>query len=274
MPHDNELQNILAFLHQERSVDFSDYKPGTLVRRINLRLLTTGTPDYPAYRRYLDAHPAEIDELFAALTITVSRFFRNPLTFEILREFILPQLLEAAPPGGLRIWCAGCARGEEAYSLAILYRELCRQEGWILPLYLLATDIDLAALAVAARGHYPEEALVEVKKATLDQYFTPERNGYQIKEEIRSLVIFARHDLTTCQAPRAGIFSDYHLILCRNTLIYFNRDLGARVVTSLARSLLPNGMLVLGEAETIPSSLARHLREIFPRTHIYRKEGD
>lgn len=272
MHENSDLQSILGILCEQHAIDFSLYKPGSLKRRINLRLLATGILDYAAYRRYLAEHPEEIDLLLAALTITVSHFFRNPLVFEVLRELVIPELIECAPIGGLRIWCAGCARGEEAYSLAILMREICVREAADFPISILATDIDEAALAFAEQGCYQEEALAEVKKRYLDSCFRAEGDTYRVREDIRAVTNFARHDLTTCQPPRAGIFFDYQLIFCRNTLIYFNRDLSDRVVGFLARGLAPGGYLVLGEAETIPTDLSRQFREIIPHTRIYRKE--
>jgi chemotaxis methyl-accepting protein methylase len=271
MPDSSDIKNILDVLHRQRAIDFSGYKPGTLMRRIDLRRLCTGTPDYASYLRYLSAHPEEIDLLLDALTITVSSFFRDPLVFEILREFVIPSLIELDPPGGLRVWSAGCARGEEAYSVSILIRESFSRETPELPIYILASDIDKPALARAAQGLYQGDALAEVKKQYLDTYFYPDGDGYRIMDGIRSPVIFVRHDITSCHPPKEGVFSDYHLILCRNTLIYFSQELGEKIVTSLARSLIPGGYLVLGEAETIPAPLMREFSEIFPRTRIYRK---
>ena len=268
----DDLVGILEFVKEKRAIDFSAYKPGTIKRRIALRLLDTGMPDYNAYSRHLSADPVEIDRLLDALTINVSRFFRNPLVFEILKEFILPELIDAAPTGGLRIWCAGCARGEEAYSIAILLKEISAAITATVPAFILATDIDRSALAFAASASYRDEALTEVKKAVLEKYFVAENNGYRLTEEIRSMVTFAWHDLTTSQPPKEGIFSNYHLILCRNTLIYFNRELGERTMEFLSGVLAAGGCLVLGEAEAIPSRLHRGLREAIPRTRIFRKE--
>jgi chemotaxis methyl-accepting protein methylase len=271
MRDNGDLSGILDVLHVQRAIDFSGYRTGTLMRRIDLRLLSTGTPDYAAYLRYLSEHPAEIDLLLDALTITVSHFFRNPLVFEVLHELVIPSLAELNPPGGLRVWCAGCARGEEAYSVSMLISEICSREIPERPVYILASDIDRPALAFAVQGCFQGDALAEVKKHYLDTYFYPGGDGYRVVDELRSMVTFVRHDVTTCRAPKEGVFSDYHLILCRNTLIYFNRELGEQVVTSLARSLTPGGYLVLGEAETLPAALMREFREIFPRTRIYRK---
>ncbi|MFZ2224300.1 MAG: protein-glutamate O-methyltransferase CheR [Candidatus Deferrimicrobium sp.] len=270
--YQDDLAKILEFVREKRSIDFNAYKPGTVKRRIDLRLLQSGMSDYNAYSRHLSADPAEIDLLLDALTINVSRFFRNPLVFEILKEHILPTLIDTSPPGGLRIWCAGCAGGEEAYSIAILLKEISPAITATVPAFILATDIDRSALAFAASASYRDEALTEVKKAVLEKYFVAENNGYRLTEEIRSLVTFAWHDLTTSQPPKEGIFSNYHLILCRNTIIYFNRELGERTMEFLSGVLASGGCLVLGEAETIPSRLHRDLREAIPRTRIFRKE--
>lgn len=270
--HQDDLAGILEFVKKKRAIDFNAYKPGTVKRRIDLRLLQTGMPEYNAYYRHLSTDPAEIDLLLDALTINVSRFFRNPLVFEILKEFILPELIDAAPAGGLRIWCAGCARGEEAYSIAILLKEYSAAKATAVPAFILATDIDRSALTFAARAFYRDEALTEVKKAVLEKYFVAENNGYRLTEEIRSMVTFAWHDLATSRPPKKGIFSNYHLVLCRNTLIYFNRELGERTMEFLSGVLAAGGCLVLGEAEAVPSRLHRGLREAIPRTRIFRKE--
>lgn len=268
----DDLAGILEFVKEKRSIDFRAYKPGTLKRRIDLRLLQTGMPDYDAYSRHLSADPAEIDLLLDALTINVSRFFRNPLIFEVLKEHVLRELIDTTPTGGLRIWCAGCARGEEAYSIAILLKEISPAITATVPAFILATDIDRPALAFAASASYRDEALAEVKKTVLEKYFVAENNGYRLTEEIRSMVTFGWHDLAASQPPKEGIFSNYHLILCRNTLIYFNRELGERTMEFLSGVLAAGGCLVLGEAEAIPSRLHRNLREAIPRTRIFRKE--
>lgn len=266
------LSGILDFVKEKRAIDFSAYKHGTINRRMALRLLETGMPDYDSYYRHLSADPAEIDLLLDALTINVSCFFRNPLVFEILKEQILPTLIEASPPGGLRIWCAGCARGEEAYSIAILLKEISPEIGETVPAFILATDIDRSALAFAASAFYRGDALTEVKKAVFEKYFVAGNNGYRLTGEIRSMVTFARHDLATSKPPKEGIFSNYHLILCRNTLIYFNRELAERTVKFLSGVLDAGGYLVLGEAEAVPSRLRRDLRGAIPRPGIFRKE--
>lgn len=274
MSDSSDLGNILDVLQEQRAIDFHSFKSATLGRRIKLRLFSTGMPDYKAYGRYLAEHPDEIDLLLNALSVTVSHFFRNPLVFEVLREFVVPELIASAPAGGLRIWCAGCGRGEEAYSIAILLRESCSRATLHFPVNILATDIDRQALAHAARGEYRGEALAEVKKQYLDTFFSTQSGElYRINDDIRSLIHFAYHNVTTCRSPREVVFNDCHLIFCRNVLIYYDGERGGKVVSFLARSLSPGGFLVLGEAETIPAILAPEFREVIPRTRIYRKEN-
>lgn len=267
------LAPLLAFLAAQRLSDFSAYQPNLLRRRLQVRLRLLGLPDLTAYQAYLGENPDEIAQLLEALSISVSHFFRNPLTFALLRERIIPALIDAADPAGVRIWCAGCGQGEEAYSLALLIHDYCGNEGITPPVLILASDIDRAALVRGQRGWYRPEALAEVSKGYLDRYFTDEGEGYQVVAPVRELVRFIHHDLTSNTPPPEGIFADYQLILCRNVLIYFNRAHGSLVQQQLAAQLTPGGWLVLGEAESLATALGGSLRELMPTTHIFRKEN-
>ena len=263
---------LIAFLGRQRLIDFDAYLPSMLQRRIRLRLESLALPDFGAYHAYLIEHPEEISRLFDSLSITVSHFFRNHLTFAVLREQIIPALIAAAGDEGVRIWCAGCGQGEEAYSIAILIYDYCRREGLSPSVLLLASDIDREALTRAQRGWYQPELLDEVTTGVLDRYFSPDGEGYQLAAPVRELVTFVHHDLTCGTPPREGIFSDYQLILCRNVLIYFNRERGSMLQKQLATQLRPGGWLVLGEAEGISTALGNTLCEVMPDSHIYRKE--
>lgn len=267
------LEPLLAVLASRRLIDFDAYHPAMLRRRLQLRLRMLSLPDFSAYHAYLNEHPEEIDRLLEAMSITVSCFFRNRLTFALLRERIIPALISAAGDEGVRIWCAGCGQGEEAYSMAILTHDYCQQEGISKPVLILATDIDREALTWAQRGWYPSETLDEVSKRHFEQYFTASGNGYQLAAVVRGLVTFAHHDLTSGTLPPEGIFSDYQLILCRNVLIYFKPERSSVVQRQLAAHLKFGGWLVLGEAETIVPTLGNSLEEVMPGTHIFRKEG-
>lgn len=266
----DNLHTLLEYVRKLRAIDFNAYRPGTIKRRLEIRLSATGMPDYASYLQYIEENPKEIDALIDTLTIKVSHFFRNSFVFEVMKSFILPELIDTHRGDALRIWCAGCARGEEAYSVAILLKEVMGKEKIFPQTFILATDIDRETVEDARRAVYTTESLVEVKKGCLDKYFTVEHDFYRLKNEIRSMVTFAYHDVTTCKLPKEGIFSDYHLILCRNVLIYFERDTQERVMGSLSGSILKDGYLVLGESETIPHQLD-NFYEVMPYTKAFKK---
>lgn len=269
----DDIQELFEYIRVERAIDFSACRMNPLRRRLQLRLSATGASDYASYRNFLSVNPGELTALIDALTIKISHFFRNPLVFEILLSTVLPRLLESCKRETLRIWCGGCARGEEAYSLAILLKELADKEELQQDIFIIGTDIDRDALADAERAVYRAEALTEVKKGHLDRYFTVRDGAYEINPEVRSMVTFAYHDVTTGMPPKEGIFSDYHLVLCRNVLIYFNADLQESVLTAFSRLQQSGDYLVLGEAESMPVPLTQAYSEIIPRTKIFRKGG-
>lgn len=271
--HESEdFRRLLDFLADQRLLDFSAYTPDMLRRQLAGRLVACELPDYGAYRDFLVGHPDEVDRLAESLAITVSHFFRNPLTFALLGERIIPALFARADAGGLRVWCAGCGQGEEAYSLAMCIDNHRRREKLHTPVLVLATDINQPSLEWAAQGWYRAEALEEVRKRDLEHHFVPERGGYRISEAIRSLVTFARHDVTSALAPAAGIFADYQLILCRNVLIYFSLAHNTRTQEQLVARLSPGGYLVRGEAEAVAPSLTEIMQEVLPGSHIFRKQ--
>ncbi len=269
--NERELYNVLEYVKELRAIDFSAYRLNTIRRRIALRLLSAGIPDYTSYQQYLKENPKEMDALIDALTIKVSHFFRTPLIFEALRSFILPELVDLHKDEGLRIWCAGCARGEEAYSLAILIMEITDKEAFPPNVLIVGTDIYRESLEDAKKAVYKTGSLLEVKKGYLDDYFIREKDFYRLKESIKSMVTFACHDITSCKPPKEGIFSDYHLILCRNVLIYLEPELQKRALRCFSDLLTDNGYLVLGEAETMPLQLMKGFQEIIPRMKIFRK---
>ena len=272
----DDLTHLLDYVKGLRGLDFKTYQPNSIRRRLALRLVALNIQDYQAYRHYLTENDQEIDALIDSLTLKVSRFFRNPFVFEALATFLLPRLIavagETAGSEPIRVWCAGCGRGEEPYSLAILFRELLVDHSAPPLVFILATDIDEQALAAAREAVYPEEAMAEVKKAQLNRYFRLEQGQYRLHDEIKKMVTFDRHDVTSAMAPTTGVFSGYHLILCRNVQIYFNRHIQCRTMTTLTGCLRKGGALVLGEAETLPETLSG-LVEMLPSSKIFIKEN-
>ncbi|MCF8091313.1 MAG: hypothetical protein K9K40_02505 [Desulfotignum sp.] len=173
------LNHILCFLKEKRGVDFNGYHPDMLLRRIKKRITDTNCRDFTAYLSHLEQHADEIDLLLDVITINVSRFFRDTLTFELLADRTLPQIVMKKARSrdySLRIWSAGCAMGEEPYSVAILVHELLNREGVALNRHLFATDIDTRVLQAAARAVYPFSSIENIKYRLLKKYFLPKDN--------------------------------------------------------------------------------------------------
>ena len=267
---------ILNYLYQQRGLDFSGYHPPMLVRRIAQRLGATGCADLGDYLVRLRRDGAELDCLLDVLTINVSRFFRDTLTFELIADRILPPLiLEKTRQGdhSLRIWSAGCAGGEEPYSVAILIHELLRKERRAMHPLLFATDIDAKALRFAAEAVYPFSSIKNIKYRLLTQYFAPDGDGFRLSPEIRGTVAFSRYDMLDKKhrVPPESIYGSFDLVLCRNLLIYYNHAYQDAIFDRLYHALAPEGRLVLGEAEAPTENYRRHFGRMVDASPIYRK---
>jgi chemotaxis protein methyltransferase CheR len=270
------LTPILDYLMARRGFDFSGYHPAMLARRIGQRLTATACKDFSEYLSCLQENPAELDHLIDVITINVSRFFRDTLTFELIADRILPSLVRekaAARDQSLRIWSAGCARGEEPYSLAILIHELLEKEGPAVNLHLFATDIDGRALADAGNALYPLSSVENIKHRLLTKYFTPEGTSFRLLPRIRELVTFSLYDMLDKKhgVPPESVFGNFDLVLCRNMLIYFNIEYQEAIFEKLYHSLANEGCLILGEAEAPTMAYRRHFSRILDFSPIYRK---
>ncbi|MCC6313158.1 MAG: PAS domain-containing protein, partial [Thermomicrobiales bacterium] len=233
------------------------------------RMAATGTATLAEYQRYTEAHPAELQRLVASFLIKVTDFFRDPELFAYLREHVLPQAIaEARGRGELRLWSAGCATGEEAYSLAMLVAELLDEEEVSLHVRIFATDIAADAVEFARRGLYPASALSGLSPETIERHFLPVDGAFEVRKAVRATIVFGEHDLGH-RAP----FPRIDLVLCRNVLIYFTPELQRRALHLFAFSLRQGGWLVLGKAETV-----NPLPEFFaldqPRLKVYRRVGE
>lgn len=274
--HREELSDLLEFINEQRGVDFALYRHATIMRKLDLRLRETGTVSYGAYLAYLKSHPAEIEDLVAALTIKVTSFFRNPLVFELLSSRIIPELMSRFKP--LRIWSLGCASGEEPYSLAIIVRDLLKREKETANVGIVGTDIDASAIGKAIKGEYPEKGLAEVRKRYVDEFFqlirgpSAKEHIYRISDQIRSMVRFEKDDIVSGLKRAKDAGRPYHIILCRNLLIYMNRDLQEEVLSNISRILCSGGYLVIGESETLPDAVRDGFTQNFPGIKIYCKK--
>jgi two-component system CheB/CheR fusion protein len=242
------LHDILEQVSHQASLDFRPYKTSTILRRINRRMTATHCPSMREYAEYLKVHPDEVTELVKAFLINVTQFFRDPEAFVYLRETILPKLIAHARARDrvLRFWAAGCATGEEAYSLAMLLTDVLGTELSQWSIKVFATDLDDAAITFARRGLYSENVLKDVPSDYRERFFERVDHGYRISKALRQMVIFGQQDLS-----RSAPFPHIDLIFCRNVLIYFTPALQEYVLNQLAFSLAPHGYLFLGKAETV-----------------------
>ncbi len=261
------LDPLLSLLQKHTRHDFSLYKPTTLNRRIERRMAIHGIPDLADYTRFLAKNDQEVQLLFRELLIGVTEFFRDRDAWAYLIEKGLPELLtNRQQEHPLRAWVVGCSTGEEAYSLAIAFTEALEQlqPGEDLNLKIFASDISPEAIAVARRGQYSLDIERAVTKDRLARFFTRHDNYYQIKPSIRDKVLFASHDVIL-DPP----FTRLDLIVCRNLLIYFNLALQKRILPLFHYSLGPNGLLMLGNSETI-GRLNHLFAPLKPGMRLYR----
>lgn len=252
-------------LERERGFRGSQYRQKCLKRRVAVRMRARGALSPNDYVALLDGDPEEYDRLLRTLTINVSRFFRNPETWEVLRVRILPELLRRGPP--TLMWSAGSAAGEEAYSLAILAYEWLAARGeqdWK-GIRIVGTDIDEGSLAAARAAVYPDMALEEVPPRFRRRWFVRDRDWY-LKPPIPSLVEFHLLDILEGQPEFQA-----DLILCRNLLIYLDRTAQDEVFRNFVQVLRPGGYLVLGRVETLSRQARSHFEVIDSRERIYRK---
>jgi len=268
--------SILKELRRMRGLDLSGYRRNVIEKRIIARIaeLNMSLSDYHAYLR---TSPAECDRLIDALLINVSSFFRDPLCYEVLAWNILPRIIEKKRKNRnreIRVWSAGCATGEEPYSIAILVAEIMAHEEPDWTPYVFATDISRKALAAARDGLYFQENLENVKLGIVEKYFTRRDDRYGIRDSIRKMVSFSSDDLAseTRFAPSDSVFGTFDLILCRNVLIYFSPDLQKKVFRKLCMALDNGGYLVLGRAESPGPDCPVSLNRIDGFNRIFQKK--
>ncbi len=241
------LPAVLELLGRHYRVDLRDYKPGTLERRTERRIAMHQLSGWPAYLEYLDAHPDEVDLLYRDLLIGVTSFFRDPEEWEALAGDILPELVEKRQDAGaVRLWSAGCATGEEPYSLAMVLLEHVGSLGGGLAAKVFASDASERALSIARRGEYPASIEGAVGSGRLRRFFKPCDPGFKVDRPLRDAVTFAAQDLLS-DPP----FAHLDMVSCRNVLIYLEEQAQDRLIELFHFSLRPGGILWLGSAETI-----------------------
>lgn len=253
-------------IERERGFRGNSYRQKCLRRRVSVRMRSVGVTRPEEYSAVLDSDPGEYERLLRALTINVSRFFRNPETWSVIAEQVLPDLLSRS--GRLVLWSAGSAAGEEAYSLAILVTEWLGQRGMTRSerrLRIIGTDIDADAIEAARAARYPAIALSETSPSVRRRWFAGD-DPYVLSDEIRSQVQFQHLDILK---GRPEFDSD--LIICRNLLIYLDQRAQESVFQSFAETLRPRGYLVLGRVEMLAAGIRPYFEVISARERVYRK---
>ncbi|WP_024804960.1 CheR family methyltransferase [Nocardia sp. BMG51109] len=265
---DGTLEDLLIFIRDSRGFDFTGYKRSSLARRIRKRMHEVRIDKYSDYRDYLETNADEFRYLFNTILINVTSFFRDIDAWQYLQREILPELLTTLDPGAeIRIWSAGCSSGEEAYSLAIALAEVLGIDEAVKRVKIYGTDVDEEALRDARTGMYSAKALEALSSELRDRYFEANGDKFIFRSDLRRRVIFGRHDIT-----RDAPISRLDLLVCRNTLMYFNVEAQSQIVDRYHFALREGGFLFLGKAEMLLSDGERfevaHMRQ-----RIFRRRG-
>ena len=264
-----QFEQILSILSKYEKINFCQYKISTLSRRILNRCGINQSPDLTQYIVLLNQSETERKLLRQDLLISVTQFFRDPPAWELMEQQVLPELIESLEPQEqIRVWVPACATGEEAYSLAILIDEAIQATNKQVSVKMFATDLDSKALEVASQGTYNESIKNNITPERLEKYFTYKAGSYQVKRHLREMLIIAPHDLT----KNAG-FSKMNLISCRNVMIYMQPLLQQQVLRLLHFSLASQGILFLGNAETL-GDIETEFIHINQRWKIFRKHRE
>jgi len=266
-----EFDALLEYLKQNRGFDFTGYKRASLTRRIHKRMQEVGVKTYAEFARLLEQNPAEFDQLCTTVLINVTAFFRDGVPWDELASTIVPRILEnKRPDEPLRVWSAGCASGEEAYTLAIILADALGADAFRSRVKIYATDVDEHALTMARHATYDSKQVEGVPPDLLEKYFERQDGRYIFRKDLRRIVIFGRNDLVQ-DAP----ISRVDLLVCRNTLMYFNAATQAQILGRFHFALTDGGYLFLGRAETLlahsesfaPVDLKRRIFTKVPRTN-------
>ena len=268
MTADEVVGAILQLLHQVGGIDFADYKPATVMRRIERRMQVRHCPALFQYLDLLENDRGEVITLRREMLISVTSFFRDPEVFETLAEKVIsPMVAEAQAGDSIRVWTAGIATGEEPYTIAMLFLEAFERERRWPNLKVFATDVDQQCIETAGLGQYPESAAAELSPERLERFFVKKGDSFVVKNELRQCIVFARHNLLA-DPP----FTKMDLVVCRNTLIYFKSAAQERALRALQYSIRQGGALLLGSSESLPAT-SEGLQPISSKLKIFRRTG-
>ncbi len=266
---DPQFEDLLAFIRDERGFDFTGYKRPSLRRRFSKRMESEKVPSFPEYREYLEQHPDEFVQLFNTILINVTSFFRDEVAWDYLRREVVPRIVELhdGVDSYIRLWSTGCATGEEAFSLAMVFAEELGEDAYKARVKIYATDIDDDALTTGRHAEYNPKQLEPVPADLRKRYFEPRNGNYAFRGDLRRSVIFGRHDLI--QDPPISRIS---LLLSRNTLMYFDVPTQHRILANFHFSLLDGGYLFLGKSEAL-SARSDLFAPVDVKRRVFTKAG-
>ena len=261
------MTRIFALLRERSKVDFTYYKPSTVVRRIGRRMSIKQINELRDYVKYLERYPGEVATLYQELLIGVTNFFRDREVWDYVGDSLLPELFAAKDGREVRLWSAGCSTGEEAYTLAILCRETMEAMGRNIDVKVFATDVDRDAVQAAGNGVYGESIAADLAPALLNKYFQRKDDSYHIARNIREMVVFAQHNLL-----KDPPFTNIDLVSCRNLLIYLQPVLQKKALDLFSFSLNDDGILVLGSSESIGEA-GDQFDNLHQKLKLFRSRG-
>ncbi|MCW4015384.1 MAG: protein-glutamate O-methyltransferase CheR [Candidatus Bathyarchaeota archaeon] len=262
---DTDFKKLKKVMHKGTGVNVEYYREAYLKRRLKVRLMVTKTNTYSEYIQYLKANPDEFSSLVNDLTINYTKFFRDPDVYVFLKEKLLPELI-LSPKKWVRIWSAGCATGEEPYSLAMLTQEVLKQSPKQCQVTIYASDLDKTALAKASSGTYNRRAVQGIDEELLSKYFELDGELYKVKPFVKKPIHFEDQDLMTPPIRR-----NLDLILCRNVMIYFSRDIQQQIYTNFYDSLRTGGYLITGKTEFVAGEANNKFVDVNPACRVYKK---
>lgn len=257
-------QKVKRMILENTGVNCSGYRDEYLKRRFDIRLRATGSNTYGKYIVYLKNNPNEFKNLLNDLTINFTNFFRDTDVYTFLEKTLLPKIFTTSKP--TRIWSAGCATGEEPYSLAILVHKVLKLELSNHPVTIYASDIDKDALATATKGEYTQKQLGNLDAALIDQFFTKEEEIFRIHSSVRQLIHFHEFDLMT-----KPIHQSLDLILCRNVMIYFSKEGQQQIHMNFYRALKDGGYFITGKSEILSGEPAIKFSAVNHQVRVYQK---
>lgn len=267
---ENIFDGIKSIVYEKSGIDLGNYKDGCIKRRISVRLKVSGCETAENYLKKITVDDVEFQKLLNALTINVTQFFRNPSTFDKVKDIVVPQVLgnkKKSADLSLKIWSAGCSSGEEPYSIAILLKELLKNDPRKITTVIMATDVDAGVIFKGKEAQYDEKQLKNVGQELIEKYFSLENDEkYKVVESVKKMVTFEKRNIMTHEVQK-----EQDIIFCRNILIYFPRDLQEKILSTLTSALNMGGFLVLGKAETLTSGSRNFFETVCATERIYQK---